>query len=169
MNNLIFRINSWLDNHEILKLFILIALILALSLSISFENKIGFFLFSFFLLIITTLTICRINIISGKMKLKKEKYILPTLNEVFIVKHKFFWLYDLGQYSYKIKNGTSYYEFDKKEEFIVEKIKELNNDWRITLTNKSNLSIDIKYFEFKKYFESKLEIRNNKLKQIGIK
>jgi hypothetical protein len=117
---------------------------------------------------ITALSLFRIRISS--IELDKSQIPIPSNGEVVTIKKTFF--YD-GQFR-KFINTTdpsrkpNFYTIKKDEDWTIFSIVEEKNDWIIFMKDKYNDQIAIRYFESRKYWETKSDRRANRLKQLGI-
>ena len=65
-----------------------------------------------------------------------------------------------------------WYTIEKDKEFIVVDISKLKGDWEMKLIGRWNdgsvMNIVVNYFESRKYWRTKSDIRDEKLRKIGI-
>ena len=91
------------------------------------------------------------------------------MGETIFIKKTFF--YD-GEFK-KFINTTdpsrkpNFYTIKKDTELKVISIKDMDDEWLLFLEN-DYYRIDIKYFESRDYWETKSDIRANRLKKLGI-
>ena len=105
-----------------------------------------------------------------EIKLDKDAFDIPKKGENIIIKKTFF--YD-GQFKSFINTTDPsrkphFYTINKGEEWTIFSIVEDKDDWMLFMKDKDNTQISIRYFESKKYWETKSDIRDNRLKQLGI-
>ena len=125
-----------------------------------------------FIIFLFIFYIIRIYIIS-KIKSKrflKTSFENTSVGEEIRIKKTFFWN---GEFQKKcpitdICNRPWYLKICKDDYWEVVDIIELDNDWLIYLVNKNGNNIHIKYFESHKYWETKSDIRDIKLRRLGI-
>lgn len=167
MNNYIYRLNKLISDSN-LTLPIMTILILSMNLFLLF----GFLsLFIITLSIISTLSIIRFRYLRGDFKFDRSVYDVPEVGEIVRVKRAFFWNGSLSRTAPKTTHGSKpwYYIISKDSEFYVTLVEEVDSDWVIYLNKSEDLgNIYLNYFESRRYWESKSNIRDNKLKKLGI-
>lgn len=169
LNNRLYRINYWLDQHEMTKFFIMLLLVGGSNASLYIFNNPIYGIIGLTLLCI--FAIVRVKFQKKDWLFIKTLYDVPKVNEIIIIEDTFFWDGGFKRYInlsdpsrkpwwYTIKKGTEWYLFE---------IEDLNGDWRLTFAQENKTEIiDIGYFESRKYWKTKSNIRDEKLKSIGI-
>jgi len=166
MRNILYLFNKWLDNSLYTLPIILSFIVLAnILLFLTDYTIIGILVY----VIVSILVILRIRIQSGNIKFDKSLYDIPSIGEIIIIKKIFYWN---GVFLKKPENPPGnkpwYFTINIKTEWEVVDIKELDGDWMIYMVDESGDQIHIKYFESRKYWQTKSDIRNNILKKLGI-
>lgn len=106
----------------------------------------------------------------SEIKLDKDAFDIPASGENIIIKKTFF--YD-GAFR-KFINTTDpsrkphFYTIKEGQEWNIFSIVEEKDDWMLFMKDKDNTQISIRYFESKKYWETKSDIRDRRLKQLGV-
>lgn len=165
MNNKLYFISKFLNRN--INLFITIVAVFILLANL-FMLSGYYFITCVIYLFITTLSLFRIRISS--IELDKSQIPIPSNGEVITIKKTFF--YD-GQFR-KFINTTdpsrkpNFYTIKKDEKWTIFSIVEEKNDWMIFIKDKHNDQISIRYFESRKYWETKSDRRADRLKQLGI-
>jgi|OM-RGC.v1.022198018 hypothetical protein len=167
MLNTVYRLNKWLDNSNYTLLIIVGSMLLAnIFLFLTTYIVIGIL----FYIIVSLLSILRLGVHSGKIKFRGDVYDVPVIGEKIKITRGFYWngafsknypMTDLG-------SKPSFYVIDKGGEWEIIDIKELDGDWMIYMLNDESTHIHIKYFESRKYWETKSQIRNKTLSKLGI-
>lgn len=167
MINLIYRFNKWLDRSPFTLLYLMMPIILA-----------NFFTFltdyiligAFFWVIMLLLTFFRIGVQSNLLKFNHTKYNIPEVGERVIIKKEFYWNGEFHKNPPRTDFGNKpwYFTIRINDEFIINEVNQLGSDWIFYMEDKSGDKIHIKYFESRKYWETKSDIRNNKLEKLGI-
>jgi hypothetical protein len=166
MKNTIYQFNKWLDNSvytlPIILSFIVIANILLFLTDYTILGVLSY-------VIVSILALLRIRIQSGNIKFDKTLYEIPVVGEIVVIKKIFYWN---GVFLKRIENPPGnkpwYFTIKPDTEWEVIDVKELDADWMIYMIDKSGDQIHIKYFESKRYWQTKSDIRNNILKKLGI-
>ena len=100
-----------------------------------------------------------------RFKFDKSLYKIPEVGEKIIITKEFYWN---GRFLKRPEHGPVtkpwVVKVEKNSEYIVEEILEFKDDWRIRLSE--NIYLD--YFKTRKYWTTKSEQRDNKLKKLGI-
>ncbi len=164
MNKLYFI--SKLLNRNI-NLFIIIVAVFILLANLFMLNE-NYFIACVIYIFITALSLFRIRISS--IELDKSQIPIPSNGEVITIKKTFF--YD-GQFRSFINTTDpsrkpNFYTIKKDEEWTIFSIVEEKDDWIIFIKDKHNDQIAIRYFESRKYWETKSDRRADRLKQLGI-
>jgi len=165
MNNRLYFISKFLNRN--INLFITISAILVVFANLCVLSE-HYFLGCVSYLFITTLSLFRIRISS--IELDKSQIPIPSNGEVITIKKTFF--YD-GQFRSFINTTDpsrkpNFYTIKKDEKWTIFSIVEEKNDWMIFMKDKHNDQISIRYFESRKYWETKSDRRADRLKQLGI-
>lgn len=100
-----------------------------------------------------------------RLKFDKSLYKIPEVGEKIIITKEFYWN---GRFLKRPEHGPGtkpwVVKVEKNSEYIVEEILEFKDDWKIRLSE--NIYLD--YFKTRKYWTTKSEQRDNKLKKLGI-
>lgn len=101
-----------------------------------------------------------------RLKFDKSLYKIPEVGEKIIITKEFYWN---GGFLKRPEHTKPYFpnrvvKVEKNSEYIVEDVLEFKDDWRIRLSE--NIYLD--YFKTRKYWTTKSEQRDNKLKKLGI-
>lgn len=167
--NFIYRANKWLDSSNYTLLIILIPIITAnLLLVLTDFILTGVSLLS----IICVLSLIRIRIQTGQLKFNRDVYDIPSIGEIIKIKKRFYWNGSLHKYCPKtdMLSKPWYFIIDQSGEWRITNVREIDGDWMIYLDKcgSEGDSIHITYFESRKYWETKSDIRNKKLNKLGI-
>jgi hypothetical protein len=119
-------------------------------------------------LFITVLSLFRVRI--SNIELDKSQIPIPSKGEVITIKKTFF--FD-GEFKSFINTTdpsrkSNFYTIKKDSEWTLYSIIEDRDDWMMFLKDKHNDQISIRYFVSRDYWETKSDIRANRLKQLGI-
>jgi hypothetical protein len=106
----------------------------------------------------------------SEIKFDRNEVDIPLNGENIIIKKTFF--YD-GQFKTFINTTDPsrkphFYTIKEGEEWTIFSIVEDKDDWMLFMKDDSNMQISIRYFESKNYWETKSDIRDSRLKQLGI-
>lgn len=172
--NFLYRANKWLDRSNYTLLLILAPIITAnLLLTLTDFLWLGISLLS----TVCILALIRIRIQTGQLKFDKNVYEIPSIGERVIIKRGFYWNGEFHKRCPKTDMGSKpwYFTIGTDGEWEIVDVKELDADWMIYLhkieqgkSDPKSGSIHIKYFDSRKHWETKSNIRNNKLKRLGI-
>lgn len=164
--NKIYRFNVFLDKNELSKLIILLFISIGL-----FDITLGSIIFGVFILsLICLLSLVRYYINIGSLKFNRDLYNVPEVDENIIITKKFYWDGSFRKYI-NVSDPSrkpNFYTINVGDEFRVISLLKEDADWEITMMNKFGDKIVINYFESRKYWLSKSDIRSDKLKKIGI-
>lgn len=168
LKNKLYRFNIWLDKNELLKFifgisYIFIAM-LNLFLGILSISGLSISGLIIFILMISMISIFAILRSSNKIEFDRSIYNVPNVGETIVIKKDFVIKNNIYQNSYQLK-------FTKGSELTIYSVEKIDGDWLIYLTD-SRQSIGTKcinYFETKKYWDTRANIRNKSLSKIGIK
>ena len=165
MNNKLYFLSKFLNrNNNLFLVFIAILLVFVNLCMLSDRYLIGISI----LLLIALFTLFKVKI--SEIKFDKDEVDLPLNGENIIIKKTFF--YD-GQFKTFINTTDPsrkphFYTIKEGEEWTIFSIVEDKDDWMLFMKDDSNIQISIRYFESKNYWETKSDIRDNRLKQLGI-
>ena len=165
MNNKLYFLSKFLNrNNNLFIIFIAVFIAGANLCMLSERYLLGVSLF--FLIAIFSLFKSFIS----EIKFDKNEVDIPLNGENIIIKKTFF--YD-GKFKTFINTTDpsrkpNFYTINKGEEWNIFSIVEDKDDWMLFMKDKDNTQISIRYFESKKYWETKSDKRANKLKQLGI-
>lgn len=122
------------------------------------------------LTLICLFTLVRMKFQTGGWEFEKTLYDIPEVGEMVVIQKTFFW--DGGFKKYINHSDPSrkpwYYRAEKGTRWAICDISDINGDWSITLEDVNTNTITIGYFESRKYWKTKSDIRNDKLRKIGI-
>lgn len=164
LKNRLYLIDKWISkgSRELL-------VILLVVLSVFFLNNESTLFYGIGLIGIVCVWVVFVKskIMGGKLKFDKSYYTLPIIGEKIIVQREF--RYDLN----KVENSINYIHSEsftniyKGLEFYVKDIKELDDNWILTLRiNKYGGIMKVFYLDVKDYFMTISDIREEKLKRI---
>ena len=156
LKNLIIRTNYILDNNEGYKFAILILIVFVCSLFINFGNLIIMSLGISLIVLLSIFTLLRVRVLDGKLK-----YELPEKGETIIIKKKFFILN--GEIFKAPLADEGYCEMDHMSEWI---IRHTTTDSLVVENKITGYYTNMQYFESRKYWETKSEMRNRKLNKL---
>lgn len=165
MNNKLYFLSKFLNrNNNLFIIFIAVFIAGANLCMLSERYLLGVSLF--FLIAIFSLFKSFIS----EIKFDKNEVDIPLNGENIIIKKTFF--YD-GKFKTFINTTDPsrkphFYTINKGEEWTIFSIVEDKDDWMLFIKDDSNIQISIRYFESKNYWETKSDIRDNRLKQLGI-
>ena len=165
MNNKLYFISKFLNrNNNLFIIFIAIFIAGANLCMLSERYLLGVLLF----LLIVIFSLFKSFI--SEIKFDKNEVDIPLNGENIIIKKTFF--YD-GKFKTFINTTDPsrkphFYTIKEGEEWTIFSIVEDKDDWMLFMKDDSNIQISIRYFESKKYWETKSDKRANKLKQLGI-
>ena len=165
MNNKLYFISKFLNrNNNLFIIFIAIFITGANLCMLSERYLLGVLLF----LLIVIFSLFKSFI--SEIKFDKNEVDIPLNGENIIIKKTFF--YD-GKFKTFINTTDPsrkphFYTIKEGEEWTIFSIVEDKDDWMLFMKDDSNIQISIRYFESKKYWETKSDIRDNRLKQLGI-
>lgn len=165
--NLLYRFNKWLDRSNHTLLIILLPILIAnLMLTLTDFLWLGISLLS----VVCILALIRIRIQTGKLVFDRSNYSIPSVGEKVIITKGFYWNGVFHKHCPRTDMGSKpwFFTINKNEEWEVIDVRVLDGDWMIYLKDKHDDNIHIKYFESNKYWTTKSDIRNNKLKKLGI-
>jgi hypothetical protein len=170
LKNRLYRFHAWCDENELWKFAIMISFVGVPNLMIMMSDKVSVgLLFAGVILFMITciLALTRMNYISGKWIFDGSKYKIPEIGDVIVIERDFLW--DGGFRKIKANKTIrpSSNTIEKGEEWRVSNIKSQSCDWKIYL-NSERGAIIISYFKSKGHWKTKSDIRNSKLRKIGI-
>ena len=164
MNNKLYFLSKFLNRNENLFIGFMVIFVVGANLCMLSER---------YLLGVSTYVLITIFSLFKsfiEIKLDKGEVDIPINGENIFIKKTFF--YD-GQFK-KFINTTdpsrkpNFYTIKKDSEWTLFSIVEDKDDWMLFMKDKDNTQISIRYFESRKYWETKSDKRANKLKQLGI-
>lgn len=174
LNNGLYRLNYWLDRNELSKFLIMLSVVGFSNVMLVCSNS----LYGIIpILIVCAFTLVRMKFQTGDWDFKKDIYKVPEVGDVFVIKKDFYW--DGGFKKFINLSDPSrkpwYYYIKVGTEWRVTELKDKEGDWKIYLVYTGNdpylqelPHITIKYFESRKYWKTKSDIRDEKLRKIGI-
>lgn len=170
MKNKLYRFNRWLDNHEISKFFILITCVALFTIPLQFGNFIGLCVSLSTITIVCLFVLFRMRIMNNVIQFDRSKYDVPKIGEIVIVKKDFY--YD--GYFRKVINQSdisrkpNFWKVKKGTEMVVIDVEESDGDWKMRFMITSRGDMSLYYLDTKDYWNTKENIRNEKLKSLGI-
>ncbi len=175
MRNKLYRFNRWLDNNEIIKFFLLLFSVALLTIPLQFGNFIGLIISLSTILIVCLFTIFRMKIMEDVVQFDRNKYDVPEVGEIVIVKKDFY--YD-GSFRTFINTSSSFqmpnwWKVTKGTELVILNIEETDGGWKIrflepTFVKHTKGDMNLYYLDTKDYWDTKANIRNKILSKIGI-
>lgn len=176
IKNKIFRSHVWLDEHDIARFTTVLILVGAPNLFITLADNHNLIFIGLFLWIIAgTLAYSRFKYIEGKTDFDDSIYEIPKVGDQIIMTNNFY--FD-GGFLKNPPNPTNPSRkpntilVPKGTEALITKVKGEKCDWDIEMELKSGISgydyLILGYFESRKYWKTKSDIRNDRLRKIGI-
>jgi hypothetical protein len=182
LKNNICRLNDWFNRHEVVNMTLLIGLVGLGSTLIT----LGISLFTGVMLYVI---VCFFALGRTRFKFDRSLYKIPEVGEILVVTKPFFWD---GGFLKAPRTGGPYFkpntlEIERGTEWKITEVvincPNHESDWTIYMEfiNKNNIEIlsthgrvrviqmDIRYFESRGYWRTKSDIRNDKLKRLGLK
>lgn len=164
LKNRLYLIDKWISKDN--RVLLILLLVASSTLMISFEKTmfIGIGLLS---LICIWVVFVKAKIMGGDLKFDKSYYTLPIIGEKIVIKRDF--RYDLNKVdnSKNYIHSESFVDIHQGLELCVQNIKELDDNWIISLRiNKYGGIIDVFYLDVKDYFMTTADIREEKLNKI---
>ncbi len=167
LKNKFILLNRWLSNNSYSILFLLLYIVVAnVFLMTEQFGKIGLFIgvLMYLLIVANVLLYTRV----GFSKFDWSRYDIPVIGDQIIVIEDLPSKYDT--YMEGAKKGDTYMEGAKKgDNYFVCDVSYRDNDCYLTLRDKDNslyFNIRVGYLKTKKYWTTKSEIRDKKLKKI---
>lgn len=162
MLNFLFRLNNYFDK-SVFTLIFLLTFIISAQILLYFNYLLPSILIYILLVFLVFFRSGFLNI-----KFDKSRYSIPQEGEIILVKKEFYWN---GRFLKYPENGPEakpwVCKIHKGSEFKVIGVKEYDYDWKIYLKSK-DLNIELGYFETRRYWKSKSDLRNKILNKIGI-
>jgi hypothetical protein len=168
VKNKLYRFNRWLDSNEVIKFFLLVFFIALFTISLQFG---GIVLSLISITALSLFALFRMKIVENVIKFDRSKYDVPSIGEIIIVKKDFFYDGLFRKYINHSDPGqkTNWYKINKGNELLIMNIKETDGDWLISFVDKeTGLILDLYYLDTKDYWNTKSNIRNKILSEIGI-
>jgi len=171
--NGVYRSHLFLDRHEAFK-FLLLIFVVGISNVFLVCGYVILFLISFILITCFTLT----RVIPAP-KSKRSLYNVPEVGDILVIKKSFFYNGEFLGHKYPHLNvyiKPNIWGIKEGTEWLVDKIEEWEpetGDWNLHLISTNTDSfyedgINIKYFKSRGYWKTKVDIRNDKLKKLGL-
>lgn len=120
------------------------------------------------MLIYTGLSAITLSMWKGKIRLNKDILNIPVMGEKIIITKQFFCDDNLIWKKIPNKTGT-YTHMNVGDEWEIYHINELADDFIFRAKDKVNDTVRFRYFDSEKYWDTKSNIRDKKLKKLGIK
>lgn len=169
LKNKLYRFNHWLDRNELFKFGFMISYIVIAMINLTTGNLTAFVLM---MLMVCAFAVYRMFIMNNRVTFDRSHYDVPGVGDIVIVKKDFY--YD-GQFRKFINQSDpsqkpNWWKVSKGTEMIIIEVKETNGDWKIRFIDNSPSKGDISlyYIDTKDYWNTKSNIRNKKLKKLGI-
>ena len=166
LKNKLYLFDKWLSKDS-KTLLILLLLVVAPVVMIQFKPTM-FYGIGLFSIICFYVVFVKAKILGLDWKLDKSLYDVPQVEEIIVATKDFYW--DGSQDSYHIKKFTnkSHVVFiEKGTELKIIHLKETEDDWSLMLKKgNGEIIITVNYLESKKYFKTKAQIREDKLKKL---
>jgi hypothetical protein len=154
--NKLYLIEKWLTSGNRIFYMLLLTAISSLLIQHQPFMIVGISLISF-------ISIWLIN--RRRLKFDKTLHKIPEVGETIIITKEFYWN---GKFLKRPEHGPGkkpwVVKIEKNKEYVVEEVLEFKDDWRFRLSD--NIYLD--YFETRKYWTTKSEQRDNKLKKLVI-
>jgi hypothetical protein len=165
MNNKLYFLSKFLNRNE--NLFIVLMAIFVVGANLCMLSE-RYLLGASTYVIISLFSLFKLNI--SYRKFDKGDIDIPTSGENIIIKKTFF--YD-GRFKTSINmthptTQPHFYTINKGEEWTIFSIVEDKDDWVLFMKDDKHIQISIRYFESKKYWETKSDKRASLLKELGI-
>ncbi len=164
LKNRLYLIDKWISKGS---RELLVLLLIVLSVFLLNNESTLFYGIGLLGIVCMWVVFVKAKIMGGELKFDKSHYTLPIIGEIIVVKRDF--KYDLN----KVENSKNYIHSEsftniyKGLEFYVKDIKELDDNWILTLRiNKYGGIMEVFYLDVKDYFMTIADIREEKLKKI---
>lgn len=170
MKNKLYRFNRWLDNNEVVKLFLLLFSVALFTIPLQFGKFTGLVVSLSTITVVCLFVIFRMNIMNDKVKFDRSKYDVPNVGEIVIVKKDFYYDGEFRKFINQSDPGQkpNYWKISKGTEMSVMEVKETNGDWVIRFFENSPSIVRLYYLDTKDYWDTKANIRNKTLTKLGI-
>ena len=164
LGNNLYRFNLWLDKNETFKFIFMIVFVSIGIVNIQF----GDLIFGVSMMLLLCLfALYRIFMQNGSAIFDRTKYQIPDVGEKIIVTKTFYWDGSFKKYINLSDPSRKpwYFTLGRGKELYVISVIKVNGDWEITMMDNINHSPDkivVNYFESRKYWKTKSDIRNGK-------
>lgn len=169
MNNRLYFLGKWFErNIKIVTLLIFVVLIFTCISQIILDVNTAIKLFSVYIFIIL-FTIFRIRL--NHIPLDMSEFTAPEKGETVLITKDFY--YD-GTFKKSLNYSDpsrrpSAFHIKKNDEWTIYDVTILiSDDWHIFMENSAGNKIVLNYLETRKYWSTKSDLRNERLKQLGI-
>lgn len=167
LGNNLYRFNLWLDKNETFKFIFMIVFISIGIVNIQFGDLIFGVLM---MLLLCLFALYRIFMQNGSAIFDRTLYHIPVVGEKILITKLFYWD---GAFKKFINESDPsrkpwWFTIRKGDEFEVISVLKVTGDWEIGMIDKAGDKIVVNYFESRKYWKTKQDIRNEKLEKIGI-
>lgn len=167
LGNNLYRFNLWLDKNETFKFIFMIVFISIGIVNIQFGDLIFGVLM---MLLLCLFALYRIFMQNGSAIFDRTLYHIPVVGEKILITKLFYWD---GAFKKFINESDPsrkpwWFTIRKGDEFEVISVLKVTGDWEIGMIDKAGDKIVVNYFESRKYWKTKQDIRNEKLERIGI-
>ena len=167
LGNNLYRFNLWLDKNETFKFIFMIVFVSIGIVNIQFGDLIFGVLM---MLLLCLFALYRIFMQNGSAIFDRTLYHIPVVGEKILITKLFYWD---GAFKKFINESDPsrkpwWFTIRKGDEFEVISVLKVTGDWEIGMIDKAGDKIVVNYFESRKYWKTKQDIRNEKLERIGI-
>lgn len=165
LGNNLYRFNLWLDKNETFKFIFMIVFISIGIVNIQFGDLIFGVLM---MLLLCLFALYRIFMQNGSAIFDRTLYHIPVVGEKILITKLFYWD---GAFKKFINESDPsrkpwWFTIRKGDEFEVISVLKVTGDWEIGMIDKAGDKIVVNYFESRKYWKTKQDIRNEKLERI---
>jgi hypothetical protein len=164
LKNKLYLFDKWLSKDS--RTLLVLLLVVGSTFMISYEPTL-FYGIGLLSIICFYVVFVKAKILGGQWKLDKSVYDVPQVEEIVVTTKDFYW--DGSLKSYHVQSHTSKPNtiFIKKyTEFKIIFISEGSEDWTLSLQSQDGINIVLTYFESRKYYKTKSQIREDKLKKL---
>jgi hypothetical protein len=164
LKNKLYLFDKWLSKDR--NTLLVLLLVVSSTLMINYEPTL-FYGIGLLSIICSWVVFVKAKILGQDWKLDKSVYDVPQEGEVIVTTKDFYW--DGSLKSYHVQSHTSKPNtiFIKKgTEFKIIIISEGSEDWTLSLHSLDGINIVLSYLESRKYYKTKSQIREEKLKKL---
>ena len=165
LKNKLYLFDKWLSKDR--NTLLVLLLVVGSTFMISYEPTI-FYGIGLLSIICFYVVFVKAKILGQDWELDKSVYNVPQEQEIIVTTKNFYWdgyVKSNHIHSHTSKPNTLFVE--KGTEFKVIDLKEEKEDWRLMLKKgNGEMIITVGYFESRKYYKTKSQIREEKLKKL---